>query len=233
MSIKCKIAYMTSVNLRPTMGTVGERIKQRRRQLKMTQKDIAERVGISASAVTQWESDNTGLSAESLLKLSSVLNCNPTWLMFGTGLPEDDVKLQAAIYKSIPIISWVQAGVWTETYCESDPSDYKYVDTNLKLSDKAFALIVKGQSMTTYNGELSIPEGAVVIVEPDYGYLDDINGKIVIAQQKGSDEATIKKLIIDGPNKYLAPLNPQFNPIQINGDCVIAGKVKQVIINLD
>lgn len=215
------------------METVGSRVKFRRRQLKMTQKDIAERVGISASAVTQWENDNTGLSAENLLKLSSILKCNPSWLLLGTGTPEEGVTPSIIGFSSVPIISWVQAGDWADNFYESSKGDHEYIDTPLNVSEKAFALVVKGQSMTTTNGDLSIPEGAVVIVEPEYGYLDDINGKIVVAQQKGSSEATIKKLIIDGPNKYLAPLNPQFHPIQINGDCVIAGRVKQVIINLD
>ncbi|MGO2307072.1 MAG: LexA family protein [Providencia sp.] len=215
------------------METVGSRVKFRRRQLKMTQKDVAELVGISASAVTQWESDSTGLSAENLLKLSSVLKCNPKWLLLGYGDPDENVPFEPSEYNSVPIISWVQAGSWADNFCEMNLHDYKYIKTSINVSNKAFALIVKGQSMTATNGDLSIPEGAIVIVEPDYGYIDDINGKIIVAQQKSSNEATIKKLIIDGPNKYLAPLNPQFNPIQVNGDCIIAGKVKQVIINLN
>lgn len=214
------------------MDTVGSRVKFRRRQLKMTQKDVSERIGISASAVTQWENDNTGLSAENLLKLSSILRCNPNWLLLGAGDPDDTTLSGKTTLNGIPVISWVQAGDWAETFCESSRKDFEYIETPLDVSEKAFALIVKGQSMTTTNGDLSIPEGAIVIVEPEFGYLEDINGKIVVAQQKESSEATIKKFVIDGPNKYLVPLNPRFEPIIVNDECIIAGRVKQVIINL-
>ncbi len=59
------------------------------------------------------------------------------------------------------------------------------------------------------------------------------SGRIVVAMLKGSDEATIKRLEKDGPNKYLIPLNPKFDPIPINGNCRIIGYVKQVIMDLD
>jgi SOS-response transcriptional repressor LexA len=45
-------------------------------------------------------------------------------------------------------------------------------------------------------------------------------------------EATIKKLMIDGPNKYLMPLNPDYRPIKINGNCTIVGVVKKVEFDL-
>ncbi|MCP6280271.1 helix-turn-helix domain-containing protein, partial [Klebsiella pneumoniae] len=41
------------------MDTVGSRLRFRRKQKKLTQRDIAEWAGVSASAVTQWESDVT------------------------------------------------------------------------------------------------------------------------------------------------------------------------------
>ena len=86
--------------------------------------------------------------------------------------------------------------------------------------------------MTNPNGSPSIPEGSTVIVEPNYGSIDDLYGKIVVAIIDGSSEATIKKLVVDGPNKYLMPLNPNFKPIEINGNCRILGRVVQVTQDL-
>lgn len=174
------------------MNTLGERIKFRRRQLKMTQRDVAERVGISASAVTQWESDSTGVSSESLLKLSSVLRCSPQWLLLGEGELDLPFPPYGNSYAQIPVISWVQAGYWTEVINQPDTHSLKYIDTSAKVSANAFALIVKGQSMTSTSGELSIPEGAIVVVEPEFGFVDDMNNKIIIAQLSESNEATIK-----------------------------------------
>lgn len=212
------------------MNTVGGRIKFRRRQLKLTQKDIAEYVGISASAVTQWESDATGLSSDSLLKLASLLECSPEWLLSGKGELEPSIKAMASKSKVVPVISWVQAGSWTEAL-NSAGTRSEWVETTAKISDLAFALRVKGDSMTA-SGSLSIPEGAVVIVDPEYGFIEDANEKIVIAQTNGNHEATIKKFVIDGPNKYLMPLNPQFKPIEVDDTCKLIGVVKQIIIDL-
>ncbi len=64
--------------------------------------------------------------------------------------------------------------------------------------------------MTNPNGAPSIPEGSLVVVDPDYGNTYDVNGKIVVAQIMGSTEATLKKFVIDGPIKYLVPLNPNY-----------------------
>ncbi|CNI38354.1 helix-turn-helix domain-containing protein [Yersinia mollaretii] len=212
------------------MNTVGGRIKFRRRQLKLTQKDIAEYVGISASAVTQWESDATGLSSESLLKLSSLLECSPEWLLSGKGELEPSIRAMASKSKVVPVISWVQAGAWTEALSAAG-SRSEWVETTAKISNLAFALRVKGDSMTS-SGSLSIPEGSIVIVDPEYGFIEDVNEKIVIAQTNGNHEATIKKFVIDGPNKYLMPLNPQFKPIEVDDTCKLIGVVKQIIIDL-
>ncbi|WP_413510360.1 LexA family protein [Serratia liquefaciens] len=210
------------------MNTVGSRIRFRRRQLKLTQKDIAEYVGVSASAVTQWESDAAGLSGDSLLKASLILKCSPEWLQLGKGEIETGVDLASASVKLVPVISWVQAGAWTETLHDTS---HELVKTSAKVSDSAFALRVKGDSMTS-NGSMSIPEGAIVIVDPEYGFIEDANEKIVIAQTSNGSEATIKKLIIDAPNAYLMPLNHAFKPIEVDENTKLIGIVKQIIIDL-
>ncbi len=45
---------------------------------------------------------------------------------------------------------------------------------------------------------------------------------------KGSNEATIKKLVIDGPKRYLKPLNPAYPVIEIDSSCTICGVVRKV-----
>ncbi|MCC7918282.1 LexA family transcriptional regulator, partial [Escherichia coli] len=51
---------------------------------------------------------------------------------------------------------------------------------------------------------------------------------IVIARLDGTNEATVKKLVIDGHQKFLVPLNPRYPNIPINGNCLIIGVVKGV-----
>ncbi|MOA02614.1 putative HTH-type transcriptional regulator [compost metagenome] len=79
--------------------------------------------------------------------------------------------------------------------------------------------------MTNPSGLPTIPQGATVIVDPD---AEPVNGKIVVARLDGTNEATVKKLVIDGPHKFLVPLNPRYPNIPINGNCTIIGVVKGV-----
>lgn len=67
---------------------------------------------------------------------------------------------------------------------------------------------------------LSIPEGTFVLFDTGR---EAINGSLVIAKLSDSNEATFKKLIIDGGNKYLKGLNPAWPLVQINGNCKIIG----------
>ncbi|WP_426723579.1 LexA family protein [Enterobacter cloacae complex sp. 279F5] len=175
------------------MDTVGSRLRFRRKQKKLTQRDVAEWAGVSASAVTQWESDLTKLSGENLILVCKCLRVGRR-MVAGQSDIENGININLMSAREVPLISWVQAGNWTEVI--GNPSN-EQVKTTRKLSDSAFALRVKGDSMTS-SKELSIPEGSIVIVEP-VGFVDEANGKIVVAQTVSGGEATLKKLAIDPP----------------------------------
>ncbi|HHL2712955.1 TPA: LexA family protein [Yersinia enterocolitica] len=217
------------------MNTIGQRIKARRLQVKLTQKALGLLVGSTASAVTQWEQDSTQPKGENLLKLASVLGCSPEWIINGkdTPPPIDKIVSKGIVNVSeLPIISWVQAGSWTDVSEISQYHDVEdWVETTLKVSDSAFALRVKGESMTSPTG-MSIPEGSIAIVEPAFNGIDEALNRIVIARLDGSSEATIKKLISDGSTLYLKPLNPDFKVMEVDHNCRLVGIVKQIIIDL-
>ncbi|AJK16709.1 MULTISPECIES: LexA family protein [Yersinia pseudotuberculosis complex] len=216
---------------------MNDRIRLRRLQLDLTQLQLAKAIGVSRVSVTKWESGITKPDGENLHRLAQTLSCTPEWILYGTGdlRQADDTNLMPAtvVPTAIPIISSVQAGVWTDTFSAVGISDVlRWCSTTVKVSDSAFALDVRGESMTNPNGLPSIPEGSTVIVEPNYGSIEDLYGKIVVVIIDGSSETTIKKLVVDGPNKYLMPLNPNFKPIEIKGNYRILGKVVQVTQDL-
>ncbi|EJB3413628.1 helix-turn-helix domain-containing protein [Salmonella enterica] len=63
--------------------TTGQRILQRRRENKMTQRDLAEAAGVSCASISLWESDKTEPRGKNLHALAEGLQCSPTWLLFG------------------------------------------------------------------------------------------------------------------------------------------------------
>ena len=213
-----------------------DRIRSRRVQFDMTQLTLAKKLGVSRVSVTKWENGTTKPDGENLHQLAGVLQVTPEWILYGKGDADvDDIKLVPFLKPptAVPIISAVQAGLWTETYASSRLTDViAWTQTTANVSDEVFGLVVRGESMTNPHGLPSIPEGSIVIVEPHFGQIDDLYGKIVVATLEGSTEATVKKLVWDSPFAYLMPLNPAFKPIQIDGNCRIVGKVVQITQNI-
>ena len=204
------------------METVGQRIKALRRITKTSQKELGKFCGVSDVAVGYWEKDINVPGGESLSKLAKYFNTSIDYILYGTEFEGNLITKM----RRIPVISWVQAGQFTECKAAEVFSEVdKWVETSLRIGDSSFALEVKGDSMTNPNGLPTIPEGATVIVDPD---AEPLNGKIVVARLDGTNEATVKKLVIDGPQKFLVPLNPRYPNISINGNCLIIGVVKGV-----
>lgn len=204
------------------METVGQRIKALRKITKTSQKDLGKFCGVSDVAVGYWEKDLNVPGGESLAKLAKFFNTSIDYILYGT---EFEGNLITNMLR-IPVISWVQAGSFTESKPAEVLSDAdRWIETSLRVGNNAFALEVKEDSMTNPNGLPTIPEGATVVVDPD---MEPLHGKIVVARLDGTNEATIKKLVIDGPQKFLVPLNPRYPNISINGNCTIIGVVKGV-----
>lgn len=216
---------------------IHDRIRSKRKELMITQNQIAKILGISRVSVTKWENGNSKPDGEHLHLLANVLGCSAEWLLYGeTSAHSDDSKLYHlpnAKMKKIPLLSWEQLSKWDgkTPIAEMDDID-TWVENMAETLPSGFMMLVKGDSMANPYGIPSIPDGSKILVDPDYDRIEDLNGKIVVIQLAGSAEPTIKKLSIDGPNVYLMPLNPSFKVIEVNGDYVIKGKVTRIIQEL-
>jgi transcriptional regulator with XRE-family HTH domain len=63
----------------------GRRLSALRRKLKLSQKELAEIVGRTTSAVAHWETGRYVIPTEILAKLIELYRVNPLWLLFGEG----------------------------------------------------------------------------------------------------------------------------------------------------
>ncbi len=189
------------------METIGQRIRSRRKELKLTQQDVAKAIkGISHVAISQWESDTTKPNAENVFDLAIALECDLTWLLKGEGNPSKATP--ATQGNKIPVISYVQAGQWTEIFDRLDTSGYEYLMTDLDVSEQGFALEITGDSM-----EPDFKAGDFIIVDPK---VQPLTGEFVVAIN-GDYEATFKKyretgeIDSEGRNHFeLIPLNPDY-----------------------
>lgn len=127
------------------------------------------------------------------------------------------------ITRSVPLISFVQAGAWTGIIDDFQPGEAEeWVPVIRSVGKNAFALRVSGTSM-----EPDYREGDIIVVDPDVQWH---SGSLVVVRLNGDNEATFKKLAVDGSRIYLEPLNTRYQPMEITGkDYTICGVVRQML----
>lgn len=113
--------------------------------------------------------------------------------------------------RRIPLLDYVQAGAMTQATGTGQADDStEFLLTDIEVSDAAFAVRIKGNSM-----EPEFREGDVVIIDPTEAPLP---GDFVVAKN-GEHEATFKKFrprgISEGKEVFeLVPLNSDYAPLR-------------------
>ena len=185
-------------------------------------------LGIKAPSVVQWESDKTNLSGENLLNAAKLFGVTPDYILYGGEIEQSaapNMEMAQPDTHRIPVISYVQAGVWTapNEIRECD-GNMAYITTDLELGERAFAIVIRGNSM-----EPEFTEGDLVLIDPD----EPLHPGDFVVAKNGEEEATFKKYrprgySEDGKEIFeLAPLNDDYatmrsdrQPIQIIGTMV-------------
>jgi SOS-response transcriptional repressor LexA len=221
------------------MDTMSEirRLNLKRLASASSQVEFAEQAGLSTAYLNHLLTGYRNIGEKTARKIERKLGIdlmsldkNPVATPIKKISGYNNIEPGPDIVGRVPLISWVQAGAWAEVIENHQPGQAEeWRLTTAKVSKNAFALRVKGDSMTNPNGSPSIPEGYIIIVDP---HRQAENGDLIVARLDDSMEATFKKLVIDGGLRYLKPLNPAYPVIQINGNCTIVGKVVKVELDL-
>lgn len=132
----------------------------------------------------------------------------------------------------VPLISWVAAGKWCNVdnpYEVGDAEDW--VVCPVKHSSKTYALRVKGDSMHNPGGNESFSDGDLIFVDPERGYS---HRSYVVVHIDNENQATFKRLLIDGDRKMLEALNPSWPDriFEIKKDATICGVVIAKVVSL-
>ncbi len=187
----------------------GKRLKESREAAGFLQPEVCKRVGIRQGTLSQLESGKSARSTYTIA-LAKLYGVDAGWLATGKGdrepLKFDSNVLPAQIGDTrIPLLNYVQAGIFTDMGTNFDTEGMEYLLTDLALSDRAFALQIRGDSMAPEFGE-----GDRVIIDCDVAPQP---GDFVVARN-GGEEATFKryKLISLGeqPVFELVPLNENY-----------------------
>lgn len=89
------------------MKTIGEKIKTLRIQKKMTQQELADKIGVSYTTVSLYESDTRKPSFKAINKIADVFNVTPAYFFDDEQKSEEEkiederIKLAARNMKSL------------------------------------------------------------------------------------------------------------------------------------
>lgn len=77
--------------------TVGERVRERRKSLGLTQEELGKKLGWGKSAVCRVEKEGNNITTDRITKISEALSCSPGFLMGWTSNPA-----QLSIFDAVP-----------------------------------------------------------------------------------------------------------------------------------
>lgn len=169
--------------------SVGKLIYDRRTELGITQKEVADFVGVSEATVSRWESGHIdNMRRDRIAALSKILRLSPLAIMgiddtdLSTRLP-NMISIDARTFR-VPIVGRVAAG--RPIVADEEIIGYEYIDNKYsKDGHEYFGLRIVGKSM-----EPTIMDGDIVIVRRQ-NYVE--NGEIAIVLIDG-EEATAKEV---------------------------------------
>lgn len=161
------------------------RLKELRKQKKMTQKDIAGIAGVSCSAVSLWESGRNNIDWKVAIQLAKHLGVTPEYLTGETNVIDTNSNDYEQLGFRIPIIGTIRAGIPVAAIEEIE--DWEEIPASMARSGEYVALRIKGDSM-----EPKMSEGDIAIIRRQ----ETIESGQIAAVLVNGDEATIKKVKI-------------------------------------
>lgn len=199
------------------MSDYNERLNLALKQSGLSTQMLADALNISYQAARKALDGKTkAFNAINNQKAANLLGVSAEWLATGevTRTKQSTINVSSAQigHKKIPLISYVHAGNWAVAADPFEPHDAQdWLITDLDLSNGAFALEIKGDSM-----QPEFSPGDRVIIDPG---IQPQPGDFVAAKN-GDDEATFKKYRLRTINEKgeavfeLVPLNTDYPSIR-------------------
>lgn len=225
---------------------VGERIKQRRKSMKMSADQLAERVGVSRSTIFRYEKGDIEKVGPDVLKgIAKALNTTPSFLMGWDDIQESKSKdLEIiSIYNELKtprqkkVLTYADNQLKEQKLEENNQSNkvvqfpklfrYRFFDQALSAGTGQYLNEVQVEQI-----ELPIDVDADFVVpiygdsmEPEYHSGDYVFVKLSVELSDGDigvfeyyGDAYIKELVINDSGAYLHSLNPKYDDILVDAD---------------
>jgi transcriptional regulator with XRE-family HTH domain len=202
--------------------SIGDRIREARKQVGFSQMDLARKVGVTQPAVANWESGVHDPRRLMLAKIADALMVSPDWLASGARSPAEADKHPAAAYirrpiQHTPVISFTDAARLLDDP-DADPhavaEDYIPVTSG---AEKIFALFVDDEAV-----DLAFPKETLVVI--DYSDRRPADGAFGLFVLDGPP--VIRRWRDHPPRLEPASASPAFGPIYLDRQPGIIGCVR-------
>lgn len=201
--------------------SVGDNIRRLRLEANYTQEELAIKLGVARSSVTQWERGWSSPRMGMVAKLAHVFNTTNSVIVDDrTDLRPDPTSTQgpslpaAQISPStVPLLTLGSVHAWP--FSDEAPGErlIELPPSLLASHPHARAVIVEGDCM-----DRVIPEGMAAVYDPN---LEPVNGQIVIVENE-NHEALIRRWYRGGNTLMLvADSHAPYDDILISGDTPI------------
>lgn len=190
------------------MKKYSNRVRELRLAKSLSQEQLAEKIGLTKQAISQYERGERNPSMTVLDALCDFFNVSSDYLLGKDSVTlrfvgKDEIdKLESKSCVRIPVLGRVAAGVPIDAI--EDVLDWEEIPEAMAATGEFFGLRIKGDSM-----QPRIAEGDVVIVRSQP---DAESGDVVIVQVNG-DRATCKRLMKHETGISLISFNPVYPPI--------------------
>lgn len=185
---------------------LGEKIRNKRKELGLTQEQLGELIGVKKSAIAKYENNRVeNLKRPTIQKLANIFNVSPSFFFD----EEEHTNLSPADVHFIPVPLYEPISCGNGGFVDDNIIEYIPVpDDGLRPGYDYFAQTAVGDSMK----DAGIDDGDILI----FARSQTIDNGQIGCFCLDDNIATCKRFMRDGAYIQLIPMNSRYDPIVID-----------------
>lgn len=185
-------------------------IEKRRLELGLKKTEMAQLFGVEPQNYNNWVYRGS-LPKEQYTTALTLL-----------GLDQEGLSLLSKPAFNLPLLDWEDSLSWCQNPDQLDQGKVEYwLPAPQTAGKRSFALRITNDAMVSpHPGQRSYPPDTIIYVDPDQ---KPISGRRVLSIVNG--QCTFKTFVEDSGRKFLIPLNPAYDKIDVTEQLEICGLV--------
>ncbi|HDM8071936.1 helix-turn-helix transcriptional regulator (plasmid) [Vibrio harveyi] len=183
------------------MEDISDRIKLKRLELRLNQRELAKKLRLTAPSVSQWERGVSEPKGNNLINLAKVFRTTPEWLLTGM-----EKNLDEPLCICVPLLENVLAaggdGATNDDFTSISTVPVPSYVTKHRNINQIVSIQVMGDSM-----EPMLYDGGLVVIDKSEVSIRD--GKVYVFRQDGM--LRVKRLVLISGGVLIKSQNPAYN----------------------